>query len=95
MHLYTPRLIEPLCRAALEAQKILVLIGARQTGKSTLSIALLANVAEELVGDELPAKVAAAAEEAGTPVLWLNARWSWRSPGWTRRRAPSSSRRTA
>lgn len=36
-------------------------------------VVTVANVAEELVGDELPAKVAAAAEEAGTPVLWLNA----------------------
>ena len=81
MHLYTPRLIEPLCRAALEAQKILVLIGARQTGKSTLSIALLANVAEErklllnlddpflrdrLVGED-GALIAAIERKAGRP----------------------------
>jgi uncharacterized protein len=46
MTTYTPRLIEPLCRAALEAHKILVLIGARQTGKSTLAAALLAAVPE-------------------------------------------------
>jgi predicted AAA+ superfamily ATPase len=44
---YTPRLLEPPCRAALDARKILVLIGARQTGKSTLASALLADVAEE------------------------------------------------
>ncbi len=47
MSTYTPRLIEPLCRAALDARKILVIIGARQTGKSTLSAALLADVAEK------------------------------------------------
>ncbi len=47
MSTYTPRLIEPLCRAALEGRKILVLIGARHTVKSTLSAALLAEIAEE------------------------------------------------
>lgn len=47
MTTYTRRLLEPLCQAALEARKILVLIGARQTGKSTLATALLASVPEE------------------------------------------------
>ncbi len=81
MSTYTPRLIEPLCRAALEARKILVLIGARQTGKSTLSAALLSDVAEDrklllnlddpflrdrLVGEE-GALVAAIERKAGRP----------------------------
>ncbi len=44
---YTPRLLEPLARAALEQGKILVLVGPRQTGKSTLARALLAGVSEE------------------------------------------------
>jgi uncharacterized protein len=47
MAAYTPRLMEPLCRSALEQDKILVLIGARQTGKSTLAEALLASIPEE------------------------------------------------
>ncbi len=38
---YTPRAIEPLCRAALDQGKILVLIGPRQAGKSTLAEALI------------------------------------------------------
>ncbi len=78
---YTPRLIEPLCQAALEARKILVLIGARQTGKSTLSAALLAEEPEEaklllnlddpflrdrLVGEE-GALMAAIERKAGRP----------------------------
>jgi len=46
MTTYTPRLIEPLCREALEQRKILVLVGARQTGKSTLARALVAPVPE-------------------------------------------------
>lgn len=48
---YTRRLVEPLCRAALAQRKVLVLIGARQTGKSTLTRALLADVpdAEKLL----------------------------------------------
>lgn len=41
---YTPRLIESQARAALDAGKILVLIGARQTGKSTLTQTLIASL---------------------------------------------------
>lgn len=41
MATYTPRLAEASCKAALEAGKVLVLIGPRQTGKSTLAQALL------------------------------------------------------
>lgn len=81
MSTYTPRLLEPMCRAALDARKILVLIGARQTGKSTLASALLAGVAEErklllslddpflrdrLVGEE-GALMAAIERKAGRP----------------------------
>ena len=43
---YTPRLIQPLAQRALDAGKILVLIGARQTGKSTLTSALTDGVPE-------------------------------------------------
>ena len=41
---YTPRHAERLCRDALQQHKILVLIGARQTGKSTLARELLRGV---------------------------------------------------
>lgn len=44
--MYTPRHFEERCRQALEDRKILVLTGARQTGKSTLSRALLASLPE-------------------------------------------------
>lgn len=44
--MYTPRHNEALCRKALEDRKILVLTGARQTGKSTLVRELLAEVPE-------------------------------------------------
>ncbi len=44
--MYTPRLLETLCRQALKDRKILVLTGARQTGKSTLVRELLAPVPE-------------------------------------------------
>lgn len=81
MTTYTPRLLEPLCRAALDERKILVLIGARQTGKSTLAAALLADVTDEqklllnmddpflrdrLVGEE-GALMAAIERKAGRP----------------------------
>ncbi len=44
--MYTPRHLEKLCRQALDDRKILVLTGARQTGKSTLVHELLAAVPE-------------------------------------------------
>jgi predicted AAA+ superfamily ATPase len=44
--MYTHRHAEPLCRQALADQKILVLTGARQTGKSTLVREMLADVPE-------------------------------------------------
>lgn len=44
--MYTRRHLEILCRRALDDLKILVLTGARQTGKSTLVRELLASVAE-------------------------------------------------
>ncbi len=44
--MYTHRHLEKLCRKALDAGKILVLTGARQTGKSTLVRELLAPVPE-------------------------------------------------
>ena len=43
---YTPRLMEPLCRKALHDGKVLVLLGARQTGKTTLVRHLLEGVPE-------------------------------------------------
>ena len=42
--MYTPRHLEGPCRQTLEDRKILVLTGARQTGKSTLARALLAHI---------------------------------------------------
>ena len=36
-------------------------------------VVIVANVAEDRTGDEVPAEVTAAATEAGMPVLWLNA----------------------
>ena len=44
--MYTPRHITQLCQQALDERKVLVLIGARQTGKSTLARELLAPVPE-------------------------------------------------
>ena len=44
--MYTRRHAERLCRKALEDGKVLVLTGARQTGKSTLVVELLADVEE-------------------------------------------------
>lgn len=44
--MYTPRHAESLCRKALEDRKVLVVTGARQTGKSTLVTELLAGVEE-------------------------------------------------
>jgi len=44
---YTPRLLEQPCRKALEEGKILVLTGARQTGKTTLIRHLLDGLPEE------------------------------------------------
>ncbi len=42
--LYTPRYLERACRSALQGKKILVLVGARQTGKSTLARQLIADI---------------------------------------------------
>ncbi|MBI4859698.1 MAG: AAA family ATPase, partial [Candidatus Riflebacteria bacterium] len=41
---YTKRLVERHCRKALSDRKILVLIGTRQTGKSTLARQLISRV---------------------------------------------------
>ncbi len=45
--MYTPRHITELCHKALDDRKILVLIGARQTGKSTLARELLAPIPDD------------------------------------------------
>lgn len=43
---FTRRVLDPVCRLALDQGKVLVLVGARQTGKSTLVREMLAEVPE-------------------------------------------------